>query len=132
MTSKQSMTNLATPTKPSCHMKSSMVQDIDLVQVWTISRPLCMSKVAMAGSAGDTAARVLRTWERQKPLLPPANWRAPPPAGYLDAQGMRRIADEPWRPVRSPGMDAFSAGNISQHFAQDPIPGISSILPHIH
>ncbi|BDA44410.1 probable protein phosphatase 1 regulatory subunit 27 at N-terminal half [Coccomyxa sp. Obi] len=51
------------------------------------------------GQIGDTAARVLRAWERQKPMLPPADWRAPPPAGFVDAQGMRRIADEPWRPA---------------------------------
>ncbi|EIE26124.1 hypothetical protein COCSUDRAFT_61118 [Coccomyxa subellipsoidea C-169] len=48
---------------------------------------------------GEAAEAVLRAWEAQKPLLPPADWRAPPPAGFADAQGMRRVAEEPWRPA---------------------------------
>ncbi|KAK9916185.1 hypothetical protein WJX75_009780 [Coccomyxa subellipsoidea] len=48
---------------------------------------------------GETSELVLRAWEAQKPLLPPADWRAPPPAGFVDAQGMRRIMEEPWRPA---------------------------------
>ena len=31
--------------------------------------------------------------------MQPPNWRAPPEAGYMDAQGMRRESEEPWRPV---------------------------------
>ena len=50
--------------------------------------------------SGEAADAVLRAWEAQKPLLPPTDWRAPPPAGFADAQGMRRVAEEPWRPVR--------------------------------
>lgn len=53
------------------------------------------------GDSGETSELVLRAWEAQKPLLPPADWRAPPPAGFVDAQGMRRIEEEPWRPVRA-------------------------------
>lgn len=58
--------------------------------------------ICLAGLPGETAAAVLRAWELQKPLLPPADWRAPPPAGFIDAQGMRRVEEEPWRPVRTP------------------------------
>jgi len=49
---------------------------------------------------------VFAEWERLSreehggSLVPPNDWRAPPPAGYVDAQGMRRVEDEPWRPVR--------------------------------
>ena len=53
------------------------------------------------GGAGEGAARILEAWQQQAPVLPPENWRPPPPAGYLAAQGMRRAEDEPWRPVRA-------------------------------
>lgn len=49
--------------------------------------------------AGEGAARVLKAWELLAPVLPPDNWRPPPPAGYIAAQGMRRVEDDPWRPV---------------------------------
>ena len=51
--------------------------------------------------------QVLQEWQRVSKeehggsLVPPANWRAPPPAGYVDAHGMRRVDIEPWRPVRA-------------------------------
>lgn len=48
--------------------------------------------------------RVLAAWERRAPVVPPAEWRPPPPAGYADAQGMRLAALEPWRPVRPGGL----------------------------
>lgn len=51
-------------------------------------------------SAGETARRILNLYEDLPPRWPPLNWRAPPPAGYIDAQGMRRISEDPWRPVR--------------------------------
>ena len=41
-------------------------------------------------------------WEQQPVRYPPENWRAPPEAGYLAAQGMRRDSADPWRPVRPP------------------------------
>ena len=50
--------------------------------------------------------QVFAEWERlsreehRGALVPPSDWRAPPPAGYIDAQGMRRVEDDPWRPVR--------------------------------
>ena len=53
--------------------------------------------------------QVFAEWERlsveqhKGALVPPSNWRAPPPAGYVDAQGMRRTEDDPWRPVRLGG-----------------------------
>ena len=49
--------------------------------------------------------QVFAEWERlsreehRGALVPPSDWRAPPPAGYVDAQGMRRVEDKPWRPV---------------------------------
>ena len=51
-------------------------------------------------AAGPLAAKVLAAWERREPVVPPANWRPPPPAGYAEAQGMRLAARKPWRPVR--------------------------------
>lgn len=32
--------------------------------------------------------------------IAPEDWRPPPPAGFLDAAGMRHIEEEGWRPVR--------------------------------
>ncbi|KAK9822714.1 hypothetical protein WJX81_007292 [Elliptochloris bilobata] len=51
------------------------------------------------GDIGPLAAKVVAAWERRAPVVPPANWRPPPPAGYADAQGMRLAAREPWRPA---------------------------------
>ena len=31
--------------------------------------------------------------------IAPEDWRPPPPAGFLDAAGMRRVEEEPWRQV---------------------------------
>ena len=58
--------------------------------------------------AGGGAARILQAWEQLAPVLPPENWRPPPPAGYVAAQGMRRIEDEPWRPVRNSQLATFA------------------------
>ena len=51
--------------------------------------------------------QIFEEWERISnavpggPIVPPDNWQAPPPAGYVEARGMRRAEREPWRPVRS-------------------------------
>eukprot|EP00884_Botryococcus_braunii_P004606 jgi/Botrbrau1/14146/Bobra.182_3s0087.1 len=50
-------------------------------------------------SIGPVAKKVLKAWEEGEVLLPPPNWRPPPPAGYLEAQGMRRASGDPWRPA---------------------------------
>lgn len=42
---------------------------------------------------------VLGCWEVLPKLYPPKNWRAPPPAGFVNASGMRRHDEDPWRPV---------------------------------
>ncbi len=39
-------------------------------------------------------------WDKLPVRYPPENWRAPPEAGYVAAQGMRRDSVDPWRPVR--------------------------------
>ena len=59
--------------------------------------------------AGENAARILQAWEQLPPVLPPENWRPPPPAGYVAAQGMRRVEDEPWRPVSVSGYQLMCA-----------------------
>ena len=38
-------------------------------------------------------------WEKLPVRYPPENWRAPPEAGYLAAQGMRRDSVDPCRPI---------------------------------
>ncbi|KAL4855434.1 hypothetical protein ACK3TF_003975 [Chlorella vulgaris] len=43
--------------------------------------------------------RLLRAWDSLPKLYPPENWRAPPPAGYVTAQGARLASKEPWRPA---------------------------------
>jgi len=60
----------------------------------------------VGGGAGPAAGRMLAAWERQPPVAPPATWRAPPPAGFADARGMRLAALEPWRPVRRAALRA--------------------------
>lgn len=50
--------------------------------------------------AGPGAVALLRAWEALPPLYPPPNWRPPPPAGYVSAQGVRPYAPGGWRPVR--------------------------------
>ena len=50
---------------------------------------------------------MLAAGQQLPPRNPPANWRAPPAAGFLDATGMRQISKEPWRPV-SPLLLAWS------------------------
>lgn len=53
---------------------------------------------------GPGAAKLLKAWqdsESAKACIAPDNWRPPPPAGFLDAAGMRRVDDEAWRPVRT-------------------------------
>lgn len=48
------------------------------------------------------AAAVLKAWQDSSAASAartPHNWRAPPPAGFLNAEGMRRIEDEGWQPV---------------------------------
>ena len=44
----------------------------------------------------------MELYEQQPTRYPPTNWRKPPPAGYIDAHGMRRESQEPWRPVGLP------------------------------
>lgn len=59
---------------------------------------------------GPAAAAVLKAWQDSSAASAaraPHNWRAPPPAGFLDAEGMRRIEDEGWRPVRIPSWNIF-------------------------
>ena len=36
-------------------------------------------------------------------LFPPDDWRPPPPAGHVEAQGWRRHSIDPWRPVSGGG-----------------------------
>lgn len=47
----------------------------------------------------------MKLWEGLPKLFPPDNWRPPPPAGYVDAQGWRRHSLDPWRPVRPRASD---------------------------
>ena len=42
----------------------------------------------------------MAAWQQLPPRYPPANWRAPPAAGFLDASGMRPVSSGPWQPVR--------------------------------
>lgn len=41
----------------------------------------------------------MRQWEALPKLYPPANWRPPPPAGFEDAQGIRRVEVRGWQPA---------------------------------
>jgi len=75
------------------------------VQRHTVLR-LRLADPRVGGGAGPAAGRVLAAWERQPPVAPPATWRAPPPAGFADARGMRLAALEPWRPVRRAALRA--------------------------
>lgn len=42
---------------------------------------------------------MMKLWEKLPKIYGPENWRAPPPAGYQEAQGWRLHAVDPWRPV---------------------------------
>lgn len=46
-------------------------------------------------------------WEALPKLYPPENWRPPPPAGYEDAQGIRRLSQQGWRPAGDNDGSAF-------------------------
>ncbi|KAK9861407.1 hypothetical protein WJX84_003615 [Apatococcus fuscideae] len=50
-------------------------------------------------SIGKDAQAVMDAWSQLPKQYPPANWRPPPPAGFLAAQGMRAATQEPWRPA---------------------------------
>ncbi|KAL4452734.1 hypothetical protein ABPG75_008396 [Micractinium tetrahymenae] len=47
----------------------------------------------------EEGKRLYEAWESLPKLYPPDNWRPPPPAGYEDAQGIRRLSVEGWRPA---------------------------------
>ena len=83
---------------------------------WRLHECFCSS---VAGT-GEGAARILEAWQAQAPVLPPENWRPPPPAGYLAAQGMRRAEDEPWRPVRAAAKLWFLAALLNLRWAKVP------------
>ncbi|KAK9808893.1 hypothetical protein WJX72_005921 [[Myrmecia] bisecta] len=59
--------------------------------------------VYQGGPIGQEAALVLQSWVAMPTVYPPANWQAPPPAGFLAAQGIRKTADETWRPAGEDG-----------------------------
>ncbi|CAK0736733.1 hypothetical protein CVIRNUC_000794 [Coccomyxa viridis] len=64
-------------------------KDVPKKPAYTYSGPLI----------GPTALRIMELYEQQPTRYPPTNWRKPPPAGYIDAHGMRRESQEPWRPA---------------------------------
>ncbi|PRW61553.1 Malonyl- -acyl carrier mitochondrial [Chlorella sorokiniana] len=45
------------------------------------------------------ALALMAAWESLPKLYPPSNWRPPPPAGYVEAQGIRLASKDPWRPA---------------------------------
>lgn len=49
--------------------------------------------------AGEEAQRVVQCWQALPKVYPPANWRPPPPAGFVGATGMRVHALKPWKSV---------------------------------
>ncbi|CAL5218505.1 g192 [Coccomyxa viridis] len=51
------------------------------------------------GVIGETPRRIQEMWDKLPVRYPPENWRAPPEAGYVAAQGMRRDSVDPWRPA---------------------------------
>lgn len=54
-------------------------------------------------NASRIGAALFQCHSSQLPMVQacvaPEDWRPPPPAGFLDAAGMRRIEEEDWRPV---------------------------------